>query len=390
MENFSFCSPTKFVFGKGVETQIGEELAFRGAHKVLIHFGGKSARKSGVLDRIEQSFDKAGIEYVEVGGVRPNPEITLVRKGIAIAKEEHIDWVLAVGGGSVIDSSKAIAMGAVAHVDPWKFYIGEASAESALPIACVLTIPAAGSEAGPFTILSNDEVGLKSGYGADVLTPKVSFMNPELTFTLPAYQTGAGLTDMFAHVLERFFCPAGSVPVSDNMLIALMRTIRSVGPQVLEDPQNYDARANIMWNAMLCHQGLASCGRIEDWATHAMEHQLSAYNPGVTHGAGLAVMFPAWMRYVYTTDPARFVLYGNQVFGLVPTGNVLADARRAIEATEQLFNSFGMPSTLKELDIHEKDIDALVNLLHEDRGETFGFFKKLTMQDARKIYEMAL
>lgn len=390
MENFEFISPTHFVFGRAAEEKVGSMLKERGAQKVLLHFGGESARKSGLLDRVIASLDAQGIEHVELGGVRPNPEVTLIREGISICKEQDVDWVLAVGGGSVIDSAKAIAVGAHYEGDVWHFFETKEQTADVLPIAVVLTIPAAGSEASKNTVISNDELGLKSGYPNDNQRPKLAFMNPELTFTLPPYQTAAGLTDMYAHLLERFFCDAGSVPVTDNLCISLMKTIRSEARRVLDDPTNYDARANVMWAGMLCHQGLAGLGRHEDWATHALEHEISALDTSITHGAGLSVLFPAWMSFVYQEDPGRFAFYGNEVFGLTPTGDIDSDALRAIECTQQFFVSLGMPSHLSEFGITEDQIDTMLPTLKINKGERFGNFKKLTIEDAREIYHSAL
>lgn len=390
MESFEFVSPTRFVFGRGAEEQVGAKLAERGAKRVLLHFGGSSAVKSGLIDRVKASLDAAGIECVELGGVRPNPEITLVREGVALCKREGVDWILAVGGGSVIDSAKAIANGACIEEDVWELFETKRPNPHVLPIAVVLTIPAAGSEASKNTVISNDELQRKSGYGNDFQRPQLAFMNPELTFTLPEYQTAAGITDMFAHLLERFFDDVGAVPVTDNLNLSLMRTVRAEAPRVLVDPEDYDARANIMWAGMLCHQGLAGVGRHEDWATHGLEHELSALNPAITHGAGLAVMFPAWMEYVYDANPARFAQYGREVFGLVTTGDLEADALSAIDETRAFFASLGMPTTLAELDVHEDDIEKMIPTLRANKGEVFGSFKKLTMDDAREIYRLAL
>ena len=390
MENFEFVSPTRFVFGRGAEEQVGAKLAERGAKRVLLHFGGSSAVKSGLIDRVKASLDAAGIECVELGGVRPNPEITLVREGVALCKREGVDWILAVGGGSVIDSAKAIANGACIEEDVWELFETKRPNPHVLPIAVVLTIPAAGSEASKNTVISNDELQRKSGYGNDFQRPQLAFMNPELTFTLPEYQTAAGITDMFAHLLERFFDDVGAVPVTDNLNLSLMRTVRAEAPRALVDPEDYDARANIMWAGMLCHQGLAGVGRHEDWATHGLEHELSALNPAITHGAGLAVMFPAWMEYVYDANPARFAQYGREVFGLVTTGDLEADALSAIDETRAFFASLGMPTTLAELDVHEDDIEKMIPTLRANKGEVFGSFKKLTMDDAREIYRLAL
>ena len=390
MENFEFVSPTHFVFGRDAEQKVGAKLAERGATRVLLHYGGSSAVKSGLIDRVKASLAEAGIVCVELGGVRPNPEITLVREGVALCKREGVDWILAVGGGSVIDSAKAIANGACIDEDVWELFETKRPNPHVLPIAVVLTIPAAGSEASKNTVISNDELQRKSGYGNDFQRPKLAFMNPELTFTLPEYQTAAGITDMFAHLLERFFDDMGAVPVTDNLNLSLMRTVRAEAPRVLVDPENYDARANIMWAGMLCHQGLAGVGRHEDWATHALEHELSALNPAITHGAGLAVMFPAWMEYVYYANSARFAQYGREVFGLATTGDVEDDALSAIDETRAFFASLGMPTTLEELDVHEDDIEKMIPTLRANKGEAFGSFKKLTMDDARAIYRLAL
>lgn len=390
MEDFEFVSPTHFVFGRNAEEKAGAKLAERGAKRVLLHYGGGSAVRNGLVDRVKASLDAEGIGHVELGGVRPNPEIALVREGVALCKREGIDWILAVGGGSVIDSAKAIANGACIDEDVWELFETKRPNPDVLPIAVVLTIPAAGSEASKNTVISNDELGRKTGYGNDKQRPQLAFLNPELTFTLSEYQTAAGITDMFAHLLERFFDDRGPVPVTDNLNLSLMKTVRAEAPRVLVDPEDYDARANIMWAGMLCHQGYAGCGRHEDWATHGLEHELSAFNPSITHGAGLAVMFPAWMEYVYQENPARFAQYGREVFGLTTTGDLEADALSAIDETRAFFASLGMPTTLEELDVHEDDIEGMIPTLRANKGEVFGSFKKLTMDDARAIYRLAL
>ena len=390
MLNFTIKTPTEVVFGRGIEEKIGERIKEYGAHRVLVHFGGASARSSGLLDRVERSLFDAGLSFVELGGVSPNPKISLVRKGVALCRREGLDFVLAVGGGSVIDSAKAIANGACVEGDVWELFETKATDHDVLPIAVVLTIPAAGSEASKNTVISNDELGRKTGYANNAHRPKFAFMNPELTFTLPPFQTAAGLTDMFCHLLERFFDDVGAVPVTDNLNLSLMNTIRAEAPRVLADPDSYDARANIMWAGMLCHQGLAGVGRHEDWATHGLEHELSALNPAITHGAGLAVMFPAWMEYVHTENPARFAFYGQAVFGLTPTGDVEADALSAIDETRAFFASLGMPTTLAELDVEEADIPKMLPTLAQNKGVPFGSFKKLTLEDAEAIYKLAL
>ena len=390
MEDFEYVSPTRFVFGRNAEEQVGVRLAERGAHTVLVHFGGRSALESGLIDRVRASLGEAGVAHVELGGVRPNPEVTLVREGIALCREHGVDWVCAVGGGSVIDSAKAIATGARYEGDVWDFFETKRQTADVLPLAVVLTIPAAGSEASKNTVISNDALGRKTGYGNDAQRPKLAFMNPVLTFTLPPYQTAAGITDMYCHLLERFFDDVGAVPVTDNLSLSLMKTVRAEAPRVLAEPENYDARANIMWAGTLCHQGLAGLGRHEDWATHALEHELSALDSSITHGAGLAVMFPAWMEYVFDENPARFAFYGREVFGLAPTGDMRADALSAIDETRQFFASLGMPTTLAELGVSESDIPRMLPTLRDNKGEIFGSFKKLSAEDARAIYLLAL
>lgn len=390
MENFEFVSPTRFVFGHDVETQVGERLASDGARRVLIHYGGGSAVASGLIARVRASLEQAGVTVFELGGVRPNPEIALVREGVTLCKREEIDWIVAVGGGSVIDSAKAISNGARIEEDVWELFETKRPNPVTLPIAVVLTIPAAGSEASKNTVVSNDELGRKTGYANDNHRPRYAFMNPELTFTLPPFQTAAGITDMFCHLLERFFDDVGAVPVTDNLNLSLMKTVRAEAPRVLADPENYDARANIMWAGMLCHQGLAGVGRHEDWATHGLEHELSALDPSITHGAGLAVMFPAWMEYVCDANYARFAYYGREVFGLAPTGDLEADALSAIDETRMFFASLGMPTTLEELGVGEEDIERMIPTLRANKGEVFGSMKKLDMDDARAIYRLAL
>lgn len=395
MENFEFWAPTDFVFGHDAETQIGGKLAGSGQTKVLVHYGRGSVVRSGLLQRVTDALEASGVAYVELGGVRANPEIGLVREGVQLVRDQGIDGIVAVGGGSVIDSAKGIAAGAFYDGDPWEIYAHEGRGfvelpDGALPVSVVLTIPAAGSEASPNSVVSNDELGLKSGMASLLLRPKFAFMNPELTYTLPPYQTAAGCTDMFAHVLERFFGESPNVPVSDNMMIGLMRTIRSEAPRAMDDPRNYEARANLMWAGMLAHMGIAGVGRIEDWATHGLEHELSAKDPSIAHGAGLAVLFPAWMRYVYKCKPARFTYYGREVFGVPTTEDEEADALRAIEATQQFFTRLGMPATLGELGIHEQDIEGMLPTLRQNKGERFGSFMSLSIDDAREIYRLAL
>ena len=399
MNDFVFYSPTKFVFGKAAEQKVGAELKAAGYKQVLLHYGQSSVKRSGLLDTIKAQLEIEGIEYHELGGVRPNPEIALVREGIALAREleargKALDFILCLGGGSVIDSAKAISAGLHYQGDVWDFYLRGADTEAMLvdpiDLGSVLTIPAAGSEASSGTVLSNDELQMKSSFGSPRLRPVLAFMNPELTMSLPAWQSAAGITDMYAHLCERFFSKTDFVAPSDALALALFKTLVSMGPRVIKDPQDYEARAAIMWSGTLCHNGLTGCGREEDWITHALEHELSARKTEITHGAGLAVMFPAWMRYVCKQKPERFALYGREVFGLQASEDIFKDAQAAIDATQSFFSSLGMPSRLLDLGIEVSDIEPMLEQLQKNRGESFGSFAHLSLEDARKIYESAL
>ena len=404
MNDFIFHSPTKFVFGRDYADKVGEEVAALGARKVLIAYGKGSVERTGTLARVEESLGKAGIAFVKKGGVRPNPEVGWVREAIALVRENDIDCILAVGGGSVIDAAKATAFGVPYDGDVWDFFCKKATIKECLPIAVVLTIPAAGSEGSGSCVISNDELNLKSGASGDIFRPAVAIMDPTLTFTLPAYQTAAGVTDMIAHICERYFSGVDAVPVTDNIATGLINALMEAAPVVLEDPENYDARAAIMWAGTLAHNDIAGCGRSLNpaaraggWESHALEHELSAHHPQITHGAGLAIILPAWMRYVWRENPQRFLDFAAAVFGIEPVDDefepeeeAIADAvEAAIDELQGFFISLGMPRTLSDFDMSPDEIDALLVTLKENKGEPFGAFKKLTMDDARAIYESA-
>jgi len=411
MNPFVFQAPTKHVFGEGVVDGVGAELAASGWRKVLLVYGQGSAVRSGLIDRVRSSLAEAGVEAVELAGVRPNPEVGLVREGIAAARAAQADAVLAVGGGSVIDTAKAIAFGAPYDGDVWDFFSGKAAIGECLPIAVVLTIPGAGSEGSSSCVISNDELGAKTSAAGDAFRPRVAFMDPALTCTLPPYQTAAGVTDMIAHICERFFSGAGDVPVTDQIACGLVRSLVGEAPRVMEDPNDLDARANIMWAGTLAHNDIAGCGRALNpggraggWESHALEHALSALDTRITHGAGLAVVMPAWMRHVWRADPGRFLLFGREVFGIEPiteedmefTGPVDEETtvEWAVEATidelSAFFQSLGMPATLGELGIAEGDIDGLADAVIASKGGPFGAFATLTRDDAAAIYRSAL
>ncbi len=407
MNDFIFNSPTRIVFGRGVADTVGTELSQYGYTSALVVYGGGSVVRSGLLERVTASLEAAGIAHVELGGVRPNPEVTSVREGIELARKTNVDLVLPVGGGSVIDCAKAIALGIPYEGDVWDFFLKRAKPASSVPVACVLTIPASGSEASSSSVISNDSEHLKCGCGTELNRPVVSFMDPELTFTLPPYQTAAGITDMCAHIMERFFSGAPRVAVTDNISLGLIRAIMENAPRVMENPEDYEARANIMWAGTLAHNGIAGLGmkvgnRDGDWTCHGMEHELSALDTGITHGAGLAVLFPAWMRYVWREHPERFLEFGRELFGIEPVDpeadgvdvtreQAIEDAvLETIDELQRFFVSLGMPATLGELGVHEEDIESLIPGLRHSRGENFGGFKTLTLDDARAIYRSAL
>ena len=400
MNDFTFHVPTKIVFGRKVTDRVGDELAAGGYRRALIVYGQGSVVRTGTLGRVKTSLDAAGIEHIELGGVRPNPEISSVRAGVALAREHEVDLILPVGGGSAMDCAKAIALDTPYEGDAWDFWAKRAAPAKALPVAAVVTIPASGSEASDSCVISNDAEWLKAGCNTPFNRPAIAFMDPELTFTLPAYQTAAGITDMIAHIMERFFSGEPAVPATDNIACGLVRAAMTSARAVMEHPDDYDARADIMWVGTLAHNGLAGCGlgvpgkRDGDWSCHGLEHELSAVDPRITHGAGLAVIFPAWMRYVWRNHPERFLEFGRQVFGIEAADDGEQTVEEAVTATidalQEFFVSLGMPSTLGELGIGMEHIDQLLRGLRINKGERFGTFQTLTLDDARAIYESAL
>ena len=393
MDNFNFCSQTEFVFGKGRESECGKYVKKNGGTKVLIHYGGGSVVRSGLLDRVKESLTAEGISFTELGGVQPNPRDTKVYEGIELCKAEGVDFILAVGGGSVIDSSKAIALGALYDGDFWDFYDKKAVITKALPVGTVLTIAAAGSEGSGNTVITKTAGMWKRGAGSDVLRPKFSIMNPELTFTLPAYQTACGATDIMAHVFERYFTNTTEVEITDRMCEAVLCTIIKEVPRVLENPENYDARANIMWAGTMAHNNICGVGREQDWNSHGLEHELSGLYD-VAHGAGLAVMMPAWMEFVMSHNVMRFAQMAVRVFG-VPMNfeNPEETAKLGIKAFRKFLRSIGMPVNFAELGAKEEDIPELAEKFAVTKiganGTTVGFVK-LIKNDAAKIYRIAL
>lgn len=388
MNNFEFYSPTYFIFGKSTENEAGKYVKRFGGSKVLLHFGGGSVVRSGLLDRVKKSLDAEGIGYIELGGVKPNPRDGLVYEGIDICKKEGIDFVLAVGGGSVMDSAKAIAAGAVYDGDFWDFFLGK-SIEKALPIGTVVTIAATGSEGSPDTIITKEEGMLKRAADGDAVRPTFSILDPELTMTLPAYQTACGITDIMSHVMERYFTRTKDVEITDRMGEGILLTMIKEAKRVMADPENYEARANIMWAGMVAHNNTVGVGRNQDWGTHHLEHELSALYD-CAHGAGLAIMFPAWMKYVMKEDVMRFAQFAVRVWGCeMNFQDPEVTALEGIKAFEDFVKSIGMPTRLGEIGGKEEDIPTLVkNMFYQKPNH--GDFVKLTEESSAEIYKLAL
>ncbi|MDR2626729.1 MAG: iron-containing alcohol dehydrogenase [Dysgonamonadaceae bacterium] len=386
MNNFSFCSPTEFVFGRNTESEVGKLLKKRGASRVMIHYGSGSAVRSGLLKRIESCLQNEFIDYVLLGGVQPNPVDDMVYRGIDFCRSERVDFILAIGGGSVIDSAKAIAAGVPYGGDFWNFFDGKVIINKTLPVGVVLTIPAAGSEGSVSSVITQKASGLKRSLWSQHFRPAFAVMNPELTCTLPPFQTACGIADMMAHVMERYFSGTPGVELTDRLCEALLLTIIKEAKVVMADPENYTARANLMWAGTLAHNGICGAGREEDWASHKLEHELSA-RYGVAHGAGLAVTFPAWANYVAGANLDLFVQFATRIWNIQPLENKRETARQGIRAMRDFFSSIGLPVNFQQLGARKEDIDDLVAHLKINTGGTFGALVKLDMNDARQIYE---
>ena len=391
MDNFTFYSPTYFAFGKDTESQAGELVSKFGGSKVLIHYGGGSVVRSGLLDRVKVSLSASGISFVELGGVQPNPRSGLVYEGIDLCRKENVDFILAVGGGSTIDSSKAIAAGTLYDGDFWDLYDGT-PITAALPVGTVLTIAAAGSEGSPNTVITKEEGMIKRGSGSDLLRPKFSILNPALTQTLPPYQTAAGATDIMAHLYERYLTNTKEVEVTDRLIEALLLTMKKETPRVIADPDNYDARANIMWAGMMAHNNSCGVGRSQDWTSHGIEHELSALYD-CAHGAGLAVTMPANFRYVVDHDVMRFAQVAVRVWGCqMDFADPKKTALEGIDKLQEFLISIGMPSTLEDVGGAEADIPKLVQMLTHVNGNngTISGFTTLNEEDCTAIYKSML
>lgn len=390
MNNFIFYSPTEFVFGKDTEAQTGALTVKYGAKKVMIVYGGGSVIRSGLLSRVESSLKGAGIEYCMLGGIQPNPIDTKVYEGIDLCRSEKVDFLLAVGGGSVIDTAKAIAAGVPYPGDFWDFYIGKAKVTKALKVAVVLTIPAAGSEGSGNTVITKvDGLQKLSLRVPELLRPVFAVMNPELTYTLPPFQTACGIADMMAHIMERYFTNTKEVEIADRLCEGTLLAIIKEASTVMKEPENYGARANLMWCGTIAHNGTCGVGCEEDWASHFLEHEISAiYN--VTHGAGLSVIFPAWMTWMTEHNMDKIVQYAVRVWGVPETDDKKVVALEGIARLRAFFKSIGLPVTFRELGIEYPDIDRLADSLHRNKGELVGNYVKLTKEDSKEIYRLAL
>lgn len=389
MNDFTYWAPTRYTFGRQAELKVGYEAEAEAMSRVLVVYGRESAIRSGLIDRVMHSLAESSIEAVTLGGIMPNPTDPKVREGIDMCRRGKINGIIAVGGGSVIDTAKAIAAGVPYTGDFWDFWAGKAVIKQALPVGVVLTIPAAGSEGSGNSVITLEKEMRKVSLRTDhVLRPRFALLNPELTFTLPPYQTAAGIVDMMAHILERYFSTTSEVEVTDRLAEGLLTAIMTEAPKVMANPADYQARANIMWSGTLAHNGICGTGRTEDWASHGLEHELSALY-GVTHGAGLAVVLPAFMTFMAQKRPVKVAQLAHRLFGVT----TVSDTEAALEGTARLkefFRSLGMPVTLAELGIANPDIPQLVEHVHRTKGLPFGNYYPIDREASEAIYRLML
>jgi len=389
MLNFVYDNSTKMVFGKNTEQEVGK-LTKEAGTKVLLHYGSGSIKKYGLYDKIIKSLREENVDFVELGGVVPNPRLSLVNKGIELCRKENVDFILAVGGGSAIDSAKAIALGVNYDGDVWDFYSKGAQPQEVLPVGVVLTIPAAGSESSVSSVITNENGNFKRGFRSEVIRPKFAILNPEITYTLPNYQTSCGAVDMIGHVIERYFTNTTNVEITDRLSESVMTTVINNAPLALNDNTDYNSRAELMWAGALAHNGICGTGRVEDWASHAMEHELSGIYD-IAHGAGLAIVYPAWMKYVYKHDLSRFALFANKVFGIEVNGDNLEEtALKGIEKLEEFYRSINMPTRFSDANMTDEHIEEMATKASNNGEKIIGQFVKLNKEDIINIYKLAL
>jgi len=388
MDNFIYHNPTKILFGHGMENEVGAEVA-RYSRRILLHFGGGSIKKSGLYDRVVASLKRGGVEWVELGGVKPNPRLSLVHDGVKLCREHQLDFVLAVGGGSSIDSSKAIAMGAANDGEVWDYFIGKRELTRALPVGTVLTIPAAGSESSTASVVTNEDGWIKRGFNSELIYPKFSVLNPELAFTLPAFQVACGSADIMSHLMERYFTNSRNVAFVDRLLEATMKTVIAQAPKVLAKPTDYDAWSELMWAGTIAHNNLLNTGRVGDWGSHDIEHEISGIYD-VAHGAGLAVVFPAWMKHVLDHDLDRFVQWSVRVWNVeLDIFDKEATARAGIARLEAFFHSIGLGTTLASLKVGTDRIDEMARKATDGDTRRIGNFVKLDSAQVAKVLKLA-
>jgi len=388
LENFVFQNTTKIIFGNGTENSAGAEVK-KYSNKVLLHYGGQSIKKFGLYERVTKSLAEAGIEFIELSGVQPNPVLSMVKEGIELCRKNNIGFILAVGGGSVIDSAKAIAIGVPYEKgDVWDFFMGKAKAEAAISIGVILTITAAGSESSVVSVILNEKTQMKKGYHSSFMLPKFAILNPELTYTLPAFQTACGSADIMSHIFERYFTQSKNTDLTDRLCEGTLKTVVENTPIVLTNPENYDARAELMWASTLAHNGLLGTGRIEDWGSHKIAHEIGAIY-GIAHGAAISVIFLAWMKYVYKQNIGRFKQFAFRVWGVDPCfGDDESIALEGIKKLGDFFKEIGLPTTLKELNIGDDKFEEMA--LKELQWGPIGNFMKLQKEDIINILKLAM
>ncbi len=392
MENFRFYNPTEIIFGKDTEKSVGKEVK-KYSDKILLHYGGETIKKIGLYDTIIKSLREENINFIELAGVKPNPTLSMVKEGIEICRSNKINFILAVGGGSVIDSAKAISIGVLYQGDVWDFFMGKAKPQNALDIGVVLTVPASGSESSVVTVITNEEMSLKKGFHNHLMLPKFAILNPEITFTIDPFQTSCGALDTISHILERYFTPTKKADLTDRLCEAAIKSVIENVKVVLKSPDSYDARAELMWASTIAHNGILGTGRIEDWASHKLAHELSALY-GITHGAALSVIFPAWMKYVFRQNIKRFVQFAVRVWNVDPCfGDDEYIALAGIEKFEGFLKEIQLPTRIRELKIKESDIakmDFEQMAIKELQWGPIGNFMKLKKEDIVNIYKIAI
>ena len=394
MNNFTFCTPTKVIFGKDIEKQIGETIKGYGASRVLIHYGGGSVKKTGLFDKVVNSLESAGLSYIELGGVEPNPKLSFIHKGIELCKKENVDFILAVGGGSVVDSSKAIGVGLVTGNDPWQYASTGTHPEpnEVFPVGVVLTLAAAGSEMSNSDVITNDTITpwVKQGITSETVRPLVAFMNPENTFTVSKFQTGCGIVDIMMHTMERYFLGVGDCDLTERLAEGLLIAVRDAGRVAIANPEDYEARATLMWASSLSHNDLTGCGKPRYFPVHKLEHPVSALHDNISHGAGLSVLFPAWAEFVMKYDTMKFAQLANRLWGVqMNFDHPEKTAKDGIKAMRAYFKEIGMPITMSELGLKPEDYEDIINLTTKNGTAKIKSYIDLGKEEIREIYKLA-